>query len=120
MSPSERELFSVIFVSIDPHRDTPEVLARFLHYFNDDFIGVTADDEILNDFTRQLGVTYTRSETIDKQSEDNYLMDHSSRILMINPHAELQAYLRSPRSPQSLLESVRQTQDYFDRIESHK
>lgn len=124
MSDADREMISVVFVSVDPLRDTPEVLGEYLHYFNDDFIGVTANDETLKNFTQQLGVTYMKSETVKENSvknildvrDNNYLMTHSSRILVINPRAELQAYLRSPRDPQNLLDSVHKIQSFYDNI----
>ncbi len=127
MDASEREMISVVFVSVDPLRDTPEVLAEYLNYFNINFIGVTADEKNLEAFTRPLGIAYARSATAkavtdhrQEVSADNYLMDHSSRILVINPRAGLQAYLRSPRSPQSLLDSVRKTQRFYYSVEPAK
>lgn len=128
MSDSEREMTSVVFVSVDPLRDTPEALSEYMNQFNDDFIGVTTTDEALKDFTQQLGVAYAKAETIKYGSAEdqqdigggNYLIGHTARILMFNPRAELQAYLRPPSSPQSLLDSVRKTQRFYNNIQSGK
>lgn len=48
----------VVFISVDPARDTPEVLTTYMSYFNKNFIGVTADKNEINSFARQFGAGY--------------------------------------------------------------
>ncbi|MCK5361714.1 MAG: SCO family protein, partial [Gammaproteobacteria bacterium] len=62
-----------VFVSIDPERDTPEVLAKYVGNFNPNFIGVTGAQETLTSLTRQLGI-YAQPEPPD--SHGNYAVDH--------------------------------------------
>ena len=81
-----------IFISIDPQRDTPERLAQYVTYFNPSFLGVSGLEEQLKRLTNPLGIAYQRSFT-DASSNQNYLVDHSASILLIDPQAQLRALL---------------------------
>jgi protein SCO1/2 len=84
----------VVFVSVDPARDTPEVLRSYVDFFNDSFVGVTAAaDESLRAFTRQLGIYYQR---VDLASAADYTMDHTASILLFDPRARLVAVFSMP------------------------
>lgn len=82
----------VVFVSVDPDRDTPEKLKQYVEHFNKDFLGVTGNPTQLTDFSRQLGVVY------EKVYLDNneYLVDHSGSIALINRRGAIQAYFTPP------------------------
>ena len=54
-----------VFVSIDPERDTPELLAKFVPYFNPDFIGVTGTPNAIDALTKQLSVLYLKVDAPD-------------------------------------------------------
>lgn len=82
----------VIFVSVDPERDTPEKLKQYVQHFNKDFIGVTGNHTQLTEFSRQLGVVYEKVYTDDKE----YLIDHSGSIALINRRGAIQAYFTPP------------------------
>jgi len=124
LSDSDREMISVVFVSVDPRRDTAEALGRYMSHFNDDFIGVMTTDENLKYFTQQLGVAYARAGAGETNAEkngqssgdDNYLVDHTARILVFNPRAELQAYLRQSGSAKDLLADIRKVQHFYNDI----
>jgi protein SCO1 len=90
----------VVFVSVDPDRDTPEALSQYVAYFNPEFMGVTAPMEELTPFTRALGILHRKAE--DPRDPENYLVDHSASILLINPRGELQAVLSAPHQVQSI------------------
>jgi len=83
-----------VFISIDPERDTPEKLGQFVSYFNGTFIGATGTDEAINALTRQLGVIYARVE--EKSGTDNYLMDHSASVLLLDPAGRFHAVFTPP------------------------
>ena len=50
--------FQVVFVSVDPKRDTPEGLAEYVSFFNKDFIGVTGNSEQIKSFAQQFAAAY--------------------------------------------------------------
>lgn len=80
----------VIFVSADPARDTPERLKVYTQYFNPNFIAVTAEHEELMPAVQQLGLIYG----IFDREEENYLVDHSASIALVNPKGQLHASFR--------------------------
>jgi len=90
---------AVAFVTVDPDRDTPEQLARYVPFFHPDFLGVTGGDEALASFARQLGAVYMRTEMPDGS---NYTMDHSSGLLLINPDGALRAFFSAPHDSEVL------------------
>jgi protein SCO1/2 len=86
----------VIFYSVDPQRDTPQHLAKYVPYFHQDFIGVTyaqtADSHLA--FEKGLGIVYELPSS-DAQGnaydEANYPVNHGTTIYLLNPSGNLQA-----------------------------
>jgi protein SCO1/2 len=85
-----------VFISVDPGRDTPQQLARFVHYFNRQFIGVTGSDAAIDQLTKQLGVLH--SKVPDSKDPDNYLVNHSASVFLIDPHGNYHALFSPPLS----------------------
>jgi protein SCO1 len=104
---------NVVFVSVDPERDTPEALKEYVGYFNADFTGVTAPMERLTPFTRALGILHRKAE--DPRDPDNYLVDHSASILLINPQGQLQAVLSAPHQVDTLASDFLLIRKRFER-----
>jgi protein SCO1/2 len=83
-----------IFISVDPERDTPDKMGQFVSYFNADFIGVTGTTEAISQLTQQLGVIAARVE--DAANAENYLVDHTASILLIDPDGRFHALFSPP------------------------
>jgi protein SCO1/2 len=84
----------VYFVSVDPDRDRPQVLADYVTYFNPDFIGATAPLEQLTPLTRALGIAHALRNR--KEGSEQYDVDHSAAIVLINPRAEYAGLFGAP------------------------
>ena len=84
----------VIFVSVDPERDSPDRLKAYASYFNPDFMGVTGTHEQLAPLTRQLGVAY-RIEPHEEGSP-SYSVDHSAGVMLTDPHGRLHGVFTAP------------------------
>lgn len=83
----------VIFVSVDAKRDTPEQLAKYVPYFDPEFIGVTAANQpTIEAVAAKLGVEVT----ITPKADGTYTVDHSGAIFVFNPDARLTAILVGP------------------------
>jgi protein SCO1/2 len=83
----------VIFVSVDAKRDTPEQLAKYVPYFDPEFIGVTAANQpTIEAVAAKLGVEVT----ITPNADGTYTVDHSGAIFVFNPDARLTAILVGP------------------------
>lgn len=74
-----------IFVSVDPARDTPEVLAEFTDNFHPRLLGVTGTSEQIDAVTRDYGVYYALGEP---NAEGAYLVDHSNNVLLFGKQGE--------------------------------
>jgi protein SCO1/2 len=83
----------VIFVSVDAKRDTPQQLAKYVPYFDPEFLGVTAADQpSIEKIARKLGVAVT----ITPSADGGYTVDHSSAIFVLDPEGKLAAILTGP------------------------
>jgi protein SCO1 len=90
-----------IFISVDPERDTPEHLARFVSYFNGDFIGVTGKPEAIERLTRQLGVLYMRVASANNPG--SYLMDHTAGVFLVDPDGKYHAVFMPPLAAEKIV-----------------
>lgn len=87
----DADKFQIAFVTVDPERDTPEKMSRYVHAFHPDFLGVRTDDEAyLQTIMQQFGVVAVRREV---ESALGYLVDHTAAIFVVNPQGELQVRL---------------------------
>lgn len=75
-----------IFVSVDPERDTPQVLAEFTDNFHPRLLGLTGTREQIDAMTRDYGVYYALGEP--EEAGGGYLVDHSNNVLLFGPEGE--------------------------------
>lgn len=71
-----------IFITIDPERDTPEAMADYVSLFHPRMVGLTGSEEQVAEAARAFRVFYQRIESPEFQ---DYLMDHSSFIYLVDP-----------------------------------
>lgn len=83
----------IVFISIDPARDTPARLAQYVHYFSPDFRAATGEVAALEKLGQSLGFVFIK---VPGASPENYLMDHSAALMLVNPQAELAGFLTPP------------------------
>jgi protein SCO1/2 len=76
----------IVLMSVDPKRDTPERLNEYIHFFHPDFIAVSGEHVQLFPLVRAMGMMYSMSESTDNP---NYLVDHSSSVVVVNPKAQV-------------------------------
>jgi protein SCO1/2 len=81
-----------LFVSVDPERDTPERIAAYLRHFDPDLLGATGSREAIESFTRGLGLAQVRNPGVG----DEYTVDHSAALVLIDPRARLAGYFQPP------------------------
>ncbi len=81
-----------IFVSVDPERDSPESLAKYVGYFNESFLGATGSIEALTTFARQLDSKFS----LETNPLGDPIVNHSSAMLLIDPQARYYARFKAP------------------------
>jgi len=82
----------IVLVSVDPERDTPDVLGRYVDAFGDGNLGLTGDIEEIRKLTKDLGIFFEKRES----GVDNYTVDHSAVVLIINPEGRLHGLFSAP------------------------
>lgn len=80
----------VVFVSVDPARDTPQRLQEFVGYFSDGTIGITGPDPQLRELVHALGMDFRRDGTADAT-----VISHSPTIALVGPDGTLRGRLRA-------------------------
>ena len=82
----------IVFVSVDPNRDTPAEIANYLAHFDRAFAGATAPAERLAPLLAALGVTVEKH----RHGADDYTITHNDTVYVIGPSAELVAVASGP------------------------
>ena len=88
----------VLFVSVDPERDTPATVADYARFFHADTIAATASGQVLADFVQSLGMVYMKVP----QPGGDYMMDHSSTLVVLDPQGRQAGLIRPPLDARSI------------------
>lgn len=83
----------VIFVSVDPNRDTPAQLKNYVQHFHPNIRGATGEREAIDTLTASLGIAYTLHEPGE---DGQYPVDHSAAVLLIDPSGGMKAVWNPP------------------------
>jgi protein SCO1/2 len=98
----------IVKVSEDPERDTVRQLRAYVPHFNPEFIGVTGDSAVINRLTDSLGVVY---EKHIGSTADNYLIDHSTAVYLINPKGRLQGVFAPPHDAADMVKGFQKIRE---------
>ncbi len=85
----------VLFVSVDPERDSPAQTGEYARYFHPATLAATAQEPALQDFASALGMVYMK---VPVEGGD-YTMDHSSAVVVIDPMGRQAGLIRPPLVP---------------------
>jgi len=91
----------VLFITVDPVRDTVEKMEEYVAYFNEDFIGGSGDLTDITALASNLGIvaSYTASE----EGDNNYSVDHTASLLVIDPQLRVRAKLNPPHVAENMV-----------------
>lgn len=101
----DSERITPVFVSIDPERDRPEVLADYVPHFHDRMIGLTGTPEQIAGLARAWKVYYSRVE--DENMPGGYVMDHSSIIYLMDPDGRFLKHFPHGTPPEDIAAGIR-------------
>jgi protein SCO1/2 len=94
----------VLFVSVDPARDTPTVLRDYVHAFGPQFVGLRGDDATLRNLTMRYRVTYA----LDKpDAEGNYAVSHSSAVFVFDQRGRVRLLGRGSDKPATIASDLK-------------
>lgn len=82
----------IVLVTVDPNRDTPEQLKKYLDYFDAGFIGWTGEQAIIQKLANSVSIPFIPADT----SQENYTVDHSGNLVLIGPDGKQRGFIRAP------------------------
>lgn len=94
-----------IFVTVDPERDTPQVLKAYMANFGPDFIALRGSPEQLAAVAKDFKVYYKK---VEGKTPGSYTMDHSAASFVYDPQGRLRLYSRYGSGPQALANDIKQ------------
>jgi len=102
------------YISVDPERDTLEKLKLYTTYFNPRIVGVTGDAGVIERMTRPIGVFYRRTANPFSSNQDDYLIDHSTSIILAAPNGQMYAALPAPHAVDWVLSEFQAVRSYYE------
>jgi protein SCO1/2 len=104
----------VLFVSVDPQRDTPAVLGTYVHAFDPAFLGLSGDPQSILAVAANFGVAVNRVEL----PGGDYTMDHSAVLFLLDARARLVAIFTPPLEVAALAADLRRAAPYLGALEA--
>ncbi|KFN49744.1 SCO family protein [Arenimonas composti] len=90
----------VLFVSVDPERDTPEKTGQYAAFFHPETLAATAPEPALQQFAAGLGLVYMKVAT----AAGDYTMDHSATLVVLDPQGRRTGVIQPQHAPQPPLD----------------
>ena len=104
LTEAERERIRVLFVSVDPQRDTPGKLQEYTSYFGPQFVGLTGTQEQLRALNKRYLVTYDYGQP---DESGFYSVSHSGAVFGFAPSGEVRVLMRESSAPEAMLADIR-------------
>jgi protein SCO1/2 len=89
----------VIFITLDPARDTEDVLKKFIPTFNSSFLGLTGSESEIDKVTTQFKIFYKK---VNDGSKAGYTIDHSAGLYVIDKIGKVKLHLSYGEKPEDI------------------
>jgi protein SCO1/2 len=99
----EARKMQVLFVTVDPERDTPEVLGRYVPSFDPSFLGLSGDAEATARAAKEFKIYYQKQPLPD----GGYSVDHSAGTYILDQQGRLRLFARYGAGAPALLHDIR-------------
>jgi protein SCO1/2 len=96
----------VLFVSVDPDRDTPDRIGEYAHAFHRDTLAATADVPALERFARSLSLVFMKVPAPAGTPADDYSVDHSAALAVLDPQARMAGLVTPPLDAQAIADDM--------------
>jgi len=100
----------VVFVSVDPERDTPTALGLYVQAFDPDFIGLTGEASAIKRIATQFGVAVNR---VDLPGGD-YTMDHSAVVFLLDRRGRIVGVFTPPFDSERMAQDLRRAASHLN------
>jgi protein SCO1/2 len=92
----------VLFVSVDPERDSPDRIGEYAHAFHKDTLAATADIPALENFARSLSLVFAKAPPEEGAPVDQYSVDHSATMAVLDPQGRMSGLIQPPFDPAAI------------------
>jgi protein SCO1/2 len=92
----------VLFVSVDPERDSPDAIGEYAHAFHRDTLAATADIPSLEAFARSLSMVFMKVPAADGARADQYSVDHSATLAVLDAQGRMVGVIQPPLDPAAI------------------
>ncbi|MAI10999.1 MAG: hypothetical protein CBD27_00750 [Rhodospirillaceae bacterium TMED167] len=96
-----------LFISVDPLRDTPDVLKEYLQHFDDRIVGLTGTTKQVAAVQRSYRI-FAQKRYGGGQDSGDYLLDHTSISYMMGPNGEFKTFFSNGSTPEEFATKIRQ------------
>lgn len=100
----------VLFVSVDPERDTIEMIGEYAHGFHRDTLAATADIPALEKFATSMSLVFAKVNpqggALNPDTPDQYTIDHSSAMVVLDPQGRMAGVIQAPFDPKAIAEDM--------------
>lgn len=100
LPPAAQEHVRVVFISVDPERDTVTALKDYVPFFHESFIGLTGEPADIGNVARAYGAFYRKADAVGGDKKD-YMIDHSTYTYLIDPEGKFRLLYRFDQMPDS-------------------
>jgi len=104
LTPAEAARVQVLFVSVDPARDSLDMLRDYVPYFHPDFIGLTGSPEAVAAAAAAFRVVYRRHV---EPGSDGYLIDHTAGSYLLDQRGRMRVFLPYAQLPDDIAHDLR-------------
>jgi protein SCO1/2 len=105
---ADGERLQGLFISVDPERDTPEVMKAYMDSFDPSFLALYAAPEALPELAKSYKVYYKK---VEGKTPTSYTMDHSAGSYVYDPQGRIRLYFRYGAGAQALADDVKKLLD---------
>ena len=99
-----KELPQVIMISVDPNRDTVARMKSYVESFNTNFIGARAPEEKILPLEQSLGVVAVKLEASQNKNSNNYAVNHSAELFLVDEEGNVIAYFSYPQELNAMIQ----------------
>ena len=101
--PEQLKDMQFVFISVDPKRDQVTKLKNYVQFFNKEFRGVTGKKDEIARLAKQVGAHY---EVLDKSGKENYAVNHTAAIFIINKEGQYFGLMSPPLDPVAMASRI--------------
>lgn len=101
LTPDQLEKINPVFVSVDPERDTVDVMAEYVEYFHENLIGLTGTSEQIDAIKKEYKVYAARAD-----DTEDYLVDHTAYTYLMDKEGFLLKHFNHGEDPKQMADQI--------------